>query len=365
MKIAIIGPTHPYKGGIAQHTTALAHQLSNSGHDVHILSWKKMYPFFYPGEQFVPDDEPELPLFTNTGRKLSWHNPVGWRREAAKLRDYDEVIFVWWVPAIQGTVYWQMLKALGEKGPHTVILCHNVAQHSASPIDKQLTQRVFELADQILVHTKALAEIADQLTATPLTIAAMPAHLPGGEPINKPSHTKLRNHLLFFGLVRQYKGVDILVQALAKLPDVSLTIAGEMWGKQEAKLTQLIAGLHLQDRVTMRSGYVPAKDIAGLFSAADALVLPYRSGTATQNVELAFAHGIPVIATTVGSMPLHIHDGVDGILCKPDDVNSLAKALQHFYSKNTALTLTKAVPPSRSDLEWSHYIEAITSWPKK
>lgn len=365
MKIAIIGPTHPYKGGIAQHTTELAHQLTAAGHEVRIVSWKKMYPFFYPGKQYVPDDEPELPLFSQTDRVLSWRNPVGWRKWAASLRDYDEVIFVWWVPAIQGPVYWQMLRALGEKGPHSVILCHNVSQHSASPVDRQFTHRVFEHADQVLVHTKALADIADNLTATPITIAAMPAHLPGGEPTVKPKHTALRNHLLFFGLVRQYKGVDVLIEALAKVPNVTLTIAGEMWGKQEAKLTALIQELKISDRVTLRSGYVPAKDIAGLFSAADALVLPYRSGTATQNVELAFAHGIPVIATHVGSMPLHITDGVDGLLCKPESITDLAKTIKRFYSGSTALKLTKAVPPSHSELEWQHYIDAITTWPRK
>lgn len=365
MKIAIIGPAHPYKGGIAQHTTELAHHLRASGHKVKILSWRNMYPFFYPGQQFVPDDKPELPVFEHTERVLSWRNPVGWKKYAKELNAFDEVIFIWWVPTIQGPVYSRMLKAIGEKGPHTLILCHNIANHSAGPLDKQLTHRVFERADRVLVHTKALANLADTFTATPIAIASMPAHLPGGEPSEKPIHNELYKHLLFFGLVRQYKGVDILLNALAKTSDITLTIAGELWGKQAEKLAKLVEELHLEDRVTITGSYVDAEDIPALFASADALVLPYRSGTATQNVDLAYAHGIPVIATSVGSMPLQIHDGVDGLLCKPEDVGSLAKTIKHFYDKGVARKLMANIPPSRSEDDWERYVQAITTWPSK
>src|SRR5665213_3408361 len=121
MKIAIVGPTHPYKGGIAQHTTQLAHHLQAAGHDVEIISWRAQYPFFYPGVQFVPQAKPELPVFPHTKRVLSWKNPAGWLRWGRRLRAYDKVIFVWFVPTIQGPIYRSILQALGKRGAETII----------------------------------------------------------------------------------------------------------------------------------------------------------------------------------------------------------------------------------------------------
>lgn len=359
MKIAIIGPTHPYKGGIPQHTTELAHRLAGAGHSVQIISWSRQYPFFYPGEQFVPDGQPELPVFPGSKRVLSWRNPAGWFKQARQLRTFDEVIFVWWVPTIQGPVYLSMLKALGKK-PRKVLIAHNVIQHSAGPADKRLTRAVFKRVDKLIVHSQAQAELAKSLTNTSVTIARMAAHLPS-RPSQAAGKRSLRHELLFFGLVRHYKGVDVLLKALAKVPGVRLTIAGEAWGKAEANLRQSVDELGLTERVTLRLGYVPSSEIEQLFSKADTLVLPYRSGTATQNAELAFAHGLPVIATRVGSLPEQLRDGTDSLLCEPDDVDSLAKAIKRFYEPGVAEKLRKSLPASTADADWQAYVKAVTS----
>ncbi len=360
MKIAIVGPAHPYKGGIAQHTTALAHHLKAAGNDVDIISWSKQYPFFYPGVQFVATDKPELPVFPHTKRVLSWRNPAGWLRWGRKLRKYDKVIFAWYVPTIQGPIYLSILKALGKKGPETILLCHNIVRHGAGANDLKIVRVVFKQATRILVHTDTQAALAAELTKTPISVAAMPAHLPGHPDAN--SHpTKLQDHLLFFGLVRKYKGVDLLIRALAELPGVTLTIAGEMWGKQQESLELLIAELKLGTRVKLLPGYVAAENISGLFQAADALVMPYRSGTASQTSELAFAHGVPVIATKVGSMPQQIRDGVDGLLCDPDDIAGLAASIKHFYEPGVAASLRSRIPRSTSETDWQHYVDVITS----
>jgi glycosyltransferase involved in cell wall biosynthesis len=108
--------------------------------------------------------------------------------------------------------------------------------------------------------------------------------------------------------------------------------------------------------VTLESGYVPSRRISELFRQSDALVLPYRSGTATQNVQLAHAHGRPVIATRVGSMPGQVRDGVDGLLCDADDVNDLARAIRRFYEPGVSDSLRRNVPPVSSDAEWARYL---------
>jgi len=359
MKIAIVGPTHPYKGGIPQHTTELAHRLARAGHEVTLVSWRNQYPFFYPGVQFVPGNKPEITPFVNTKRVLSWRNPIGWWQWAKRLKHYDEVIFIWWVPAIQGPVYLNMLRALGKNGPATAIICHNVIQHAASPIDERLTRAVLSRVDSVIVHSEAQADLAHRLTNTPVTTLTMAAHFPGGPTEAKP-HAKIYRHLLFFGLVRHYKGVDRLFEALADVPGVKLTVAGEMWGKKETELRELLRKLNLESRVELLPSYVPAEDIAGLFAKSDALVLPYRSGSATQNADLAFAHGVPVIATRVGSIPDRLRDGVDSLLCDPDDVISLAAAIHRFYEPGVANKLSKHLPATSADRDWSAYVQVLT-----
>ena len=129
--------------------------------------------------------------------------------------------------------------------------------------------------------------------------------------------------LLFFGIVRPYKGLDVLLRALAQVPaHVTLTVAGEFWGGTE-DTEKLIAALGLAGRVTLRPGYVPASDIPALFGAADALVLPYREATASQNALLAFAHGVPVITTTAGALADHVRNNVDALTCAPGDPDDL------------------------------------------
>ncbi|HVW23535.1 MAG TPA: glycosyltransferase family 4 protein [Candidatus Saccharimonadales bacterium] len=361
MKIAIVGPTHPYKGGIAQHTTELAHHLKAAGHHVELISWSRQYPFFYPGVQFVDENKPEVPVFKEAKRVLSWRNPAGWARWARRLRNFDEVIFIWFVPTIQGPVALTMMQALGKHGPKKIILAHNMVSHSASGPDKKLAKLAFSRADEVLVHTDAMAERVHELAKANVKVAAMPAHLPGGVPKTTHHLGKLHRHLLFFGLVRKYKGVDILLQALAKVPDIKLTVAGEMWGKQKANLEALVQELGLSDRVELKAGYVAAEDIAGLFATADGLVLPYRSGTATQNVELAFAHGLPVIATAVGSMPSQVRQGVDGLICEPENPDQLAKAIEEFYLPGVANHLASNVPKVSSEKDWDNYVATLTS----
>ncbi len=357
MRIAIVGPTHPYKGGIVQHTTELAHRLSEAGHEVEIISWRSQWPFFYPGKQFVPDSKPELPVHTGAKRVLSWKNPAGWARWGRHLRQFDRLIFVWWVPTIQGPIYLGMLQSLGKKRPPVTIICHNVLPHEPKPGVRQLTRAVMRQCQQVIVHTPAQAALAKKLTDTPVRIIDIPMSLPKRE--SKAKKTSVRRRLLFFGFIRPYKGIDVLLQALAKVPDVHLTIAGEFWGGSQPYI-KLIDDLALTDRVAILDGYVPADDLSALIIQADAVVLPYKQGTASWNVSLAHAYGTPVVATTAGSMGVQVHHDIDGLLCKPNDVQSLAAVLQHFYEPGVADRLRAGVPLITADEDWQLYVRAVT-----
>lgn len=360
MRVAVVGPTHPYKGGIAHHTTELAHRLSGLGHDVSLISWSEQYPErWYPGVLRVPQDKPETAPHPNTSYPLSWKNPIGWIRVGRQLRAYDLVVFVF-VASVQAPAYLTVLKARGKKCRGRVIaLCHNVLPHERRFFDAPLTRAVLKRVDRVLVHTPAQAEVARGLVDAAISVADLPPHLParpeaGVEPRVYGHHRRL----LFFGLVRKYKGLDVLLRALARVPNIQLTVAGEFWDGAEL-YQNLIAELGIRERVTLHSGYVASVQIPALFSNADALVLPYRAGTATQNVYLANAHGRPVIATRVGSMSQHVSHDVDGLLCQPDSVAELAEAIEHFYEPGVAQKLYENLPEVTGNEAWGSYLSAL------
>ncbi len=366
MKIAIVGPAFPYKGGGAHHTTELARRLSDAGHEVTLESWKAQYPsFLYPGEQTI--STPEGPPFPGTRRKLAWYRPDGWFRTGRRLRSYDLVVLVLLspvqIPAYLGMLYGVGRRREGGTGPRVLALCHNVLPHERKPYDVPLTRRLLRRVNGALVHSAQQAQLARDLApGTPVRTAALPAHLPtpAGPPATESGGEadEPRDRLLFFGIVRPYKGLDVLLTALAKIDGVSLTVAGEFWGGVEETRT-LIASLGLESRVELRPGYVPAADVPGLFASADALVLPYRTATASQNVFMAYEHGVPVIATRAGTLGDNVREGIDGVLCEAGDVDSLTDALRRFYAPGEPARLRAGVKPIDAEPHWAAYLEQL------
>jgi glycosyltransferase involved in cell wall biosynthesis len=159
--------------------------------------------------------------------------------------------------------------------------------------------------------------------------------------------------------VRPYKGLDVLLYALARAPaSLTLTVAGEFWGGT-GQTEKLIAELGLADRVRLCPGYVPAAGIPALFAAADVLVLPYREATASQNALLAFAHGVPVITTTAGALGDLVRDGVDGLTCAPGEIDDLLRALTAISAPGTADRLRAGVRDVDPEPGWAAYLRAL------
>ncbi|MFI6320453.1 glycosyltransferase family 4 protein [Nonomuraea sp. NPDC050556] len=350
MRIAIVGPTFPYKGGGAQHTTELAHRLAAQGHDVVIESWNRQYPgFLYPGQQTI--DAPECTPYPKTLRKLDWRKPGGWVAAGRRLRKADLVILAVLSP-VQVPAYLGILYGIAGEA-RTVALCHNVLPHERKPWDEPLMRALLKRVDGVLVHSGLQEEVALSLSGTPVKVAAMAPHLPS---TNASRSSQIHRRLLFFGIVRPYKGLDLLLRAL---PDgVGLTVAGEFWGGLD-ETKALVAELGLGDRVELRPGYVPAEDVQGLFANADALVLPYRSATASQNVWLGHEHGVPVIATRVGALADHVTDGVDGLLVRPDDVGALRDAIERFYAPGEPERLRSGVKAVDPEPFWDSYVKVL------
>jgi glycosyltransferase involved in cell wall biosynthesis len=379
MKIALVGPAHPYKGGGARHTTELAHRLADAGHDVIIESWRAQYPArLYPGQQTV--DVPEGEPYPRTRRRLAWYRPDGWLAEGRLLRPADLVVFAYLTP-LQAPPYLAIMSRLG--GTKTTIICHNVLPHERRPGDVPLTRALLSRADTVITHSAAqAAQARDLAPAATVRTVAMPPHLPGSAskdqgterawlsapapaqlpaPANPPTpgSSAAPTRLLFFGIVRPYKGLDVLLRALAQAPaHVTLTVAGEFWG-DITEMDNLIADLGIRDRVTLRPGYVPADEIPALFGAADALVMPYREATASQNALLAFSHGVPVITTTTGALAEAVRDGVDGLTCAPGDTEDLLRVLKEISDPEVVRRLRAGIPAVDPDRGWAGYLRVL------
>ena len=368
LKVALVGPTHPYKGGVASHTTTLAHELAEAGHEVTLVSWSHLYPSaLYPGEQAVPGGSPDVEPFPRTLRVLSWARPDTWVRTGRRLRDVDVIVVVHVIPAVV-PAHLAVLRAAGVgrtagagRGPRSVVIAHNVLPHEGHPGDRQLMAAFLSRVDAVVVHSDEQASVAASLGATHVKELDLPPHLPGGDPAPRPERAPGDSdvRLLSLGIVRDYKGVDLLADALRDVPGTRLTVAGELWGDAGRRVRELAADPRLEGRVEVHGGYVPADRIAGLMAQHDVVALTYRSATASQNALLARRHGLPVLASAVGTFPDQVRDGVDGVLVPPSDRDALVGALRRLTAPGAVDALRAEVRPPDLSGPWANYVGGI------
>lgn len=366
LRVAVVGPTHPYKGGVASHTTTLAHELSDAGHDVRLVSWRHLYPsFLYPGEQSVPaGGAPDVEPFPGTEHSLSWARPDTLVRAGRALRDVDVVVVVHVIPPVV-PLHLLLLRAAGAgrtsstgRGPRSVVICHNVLPHEPHPGDAAIMRGLFARVDAVVVHSGEQARLARELGASHVVVSELPPHLPGGAPVERPAH-RGPARILALGLVRGYKGIDVLMRAMTRVPGVSLTVAGEMWGDAGAQIRELAQDPRLAGRVEIHGGYVPAERIAPLLADHDVLALTYRSATASQNVLLAHQHGLPALASRVGTFAEQVRDDVDGLLVAPDDEDALVTALERLADPDEVERLRAGVRPPDLSGPWARYVGTL------
>ncbi|GAB3074221.1 hypothetical protein GCM10027053_44910 [Intrasporangium mesophilum] len=364
LRIAVIGPTHPHKGGVAAHTTMLAHHLEDAGHDVMLVSWSHLYPSkLHHADATVPAGVPEVPPYPRTIRALSWARPDTWVRVGRRLRDVDAIVVVHVMPPVV-PAHLVLLRAAGAvpggpgPRPRSIVLCHNVLPHESHPGDAQLMSLLFARVDSTLVHSTDQARLAHDLGARRVSVADLPPHLPGGRPISRdprPGPTRL----LALGLIREYKGIDVLLRAMRSVPDVTLTIAGEIWGSNRSVIRSLASDPLLAGRVEIRDGYVPADALAALLADHDVLALPYRSSTASQNVILGHAHGLPVLASDISPFSQQVVDGVNGLLVPPEDERALAGALRRLGDPDVRRRLADGVKTPDLSAPWANYLGTL------
>jgi glycosyltransferase involved in cell wall biosynthesis len=357
MRITLVGPAYPWRGGIPLLVTELAHRLAAAGHTVVLQTWSSQGPARLLPAQDHPLRAPEAAAFPTADEPLSWRNPLHWLQRGRRIgRESDLVVLVHYA-SVQAPAL-AVLGLLAGRRARMVGICANVVPHEPRRGDRTLTAAVARVVAAVVVHTDTERAALRRITDRPVTVAALPPHLPDGAPHERPPGA--RHRLLFFGKVRPYKGLDVLLRAFARVDGVELDVVGEVYPGTPDPGSQA-AALGLADRVRIHRGYLPAERIPELFATVDALVLPYRSATASQMVAFAFQHGVPAIVTRVGSFADDVRDGIDGFVCEPGDVGSLESAIRALYAPGRLDALRAAIAPADAEPSWTAYLAALTS----
>ena len=352
-RVALVGPFPPFRSGIADQDARLLAAMRRLGVDPLVVGFSRMYPrFLYPGtmdssEESEGEEKRDAPPASRlpfeeipSSPLLDGLNPWSFVR-AARFLSFKEIsllILPWWTSYFAPHVS-LLLSTLGAESPSTVrlLLCHNVFDHEAHPWKDALTRTVLRRADRFAVqNARSAREIAGERPDAPVAVVPHPA-----EPrAVLPDREAARGHLglppgapvfVFSGLLRPYKGWDVLLDAFAavrkEIPSALLVFAGEPWGEARRLEKWAPAGVRLELR------YLPEAERALWFAAADAIVCPYRRATGSGIAADALAYGRPVIGTAVEGLADVVEDGHSGLLVPPGDAPALAAAMALFVRR--------------------------------
>jgi glycosyltransferase involved in cell wall biosynthesis len=365
MRLTVFGPGYPFRGGIARATTELVSTLENRGHQVLFLTPRRQYPqWLYPG---ISDRDPEACRSLDCAAPvLDPLDPRTWRsaRRRAREHDADGWIVPYWTWAWAG-LWWYLLR--GQPRPASVAVVHNPVDHDGHLWQRLAARRVIGASQALFTHARVLAaELERAYPSIPVGYHALPAAGTTVEVGRDRARDELalpgdRRVALFLGLIRPYKGVDLLLEAAAALPESSdwlLVIAGEPWGDLGGCLERQAESLNLKQRVRFDLQWVPESRVPTLLAAADLLVLPYRRGSQSAVAPMALAQGVPVLSTAVGGVPEIVHDGINGVIVPPGDPAALTDALQDL-SVEKLRVLAAGARRSAENLTWAGYAGAL------
>lgn len=365
--IVILGPAYPLRGGIAAFNERLAQELIGMGHQVVIYTFSLQYPsFLFPGKTQLSDAPPPQGLDIRV--QVNTLNPLSWFRTARDIRRLrpDMVLTRFWIPF--------MAPALGsilrrvKKGGQTRVVCiaDNVIPHEKRPGDQALTRYFLDSCDAFIAMSRTVSDDLKKFVSGPVTLTPHPLYDHFGEKADKIAARRQLGvdtegkWLLFFGFIRTYKGLDLLLEALTdpeiKREQIRLIVAGEFYESEEP-YRKLLAKNKLRDAVILHTHFISDDQVRYYFSAADAIVLPYRSATQSGIAPMAYHFERPMIATDVGGLAETIPDGISGLVCQPEP-EALAAAILRFYSMGSE-TFSAGLAAEKQKYSWPAMAEAI------
>lgn len=370
MRIVICGPAHPYRGGIAAYNERLAQQMLQEGDAAAIYTFKLQYPsFLFPGKtQYDHGYAPEGVPIT---RAINSVNPFNWFTIGLRLRRTrpDLVIMRYWLPFLAPAL--GFIARLVRSNSHTrvITIFNNVIPHEKRFGDRLLTRFFVKSIDGALVMTKAVEDDLRQFSAEmPCVISPHPLFDNYNVPVSRAEAVvRLKlcpadRFILFFGFIREYKGLDLLLKAMAEQcvrdQGVKLIVAGEFY-ENEKPYFDLIHEYDLADRIIIHSHFISDEEVKYYFSAASLVVQPYRSATQSGVTQVAYYFNKPMVVTNVGGLAEIVPDGRCGYVVEPDPV-AIAYAICDFFSGNED-RFTVGIEQQKKLYSWDRLTEAIRS----
>jgi len=370
MKIIIIGPGHPLRGGLATFNQRLAKEFIQSGHECLICSFSLQYPrIFFPGKsQYTNEPAPEGLVIRSLINSI---NPFNWLRVGNKLKNEkpDIIVVRFWIP-LMGPALGTILRRV-RKNKYTKIICiaDNVIPHEHRPGDRTFTRYFLKSCDAfITMSEKVMADLRFFQKEKPAKIVQHPLYDNFGSPIPKEEareQLKIKNDeliILFFGFIRHYKGLDILLQAMAderiKKAGIKLMIAGEFYEDKKPYL-DLIDSLGIKDQLILKTDFISDSEVRKYLCAADAVIQPYRNATQSGVTPLAYHFEKPMVVTNVGGLGSLVPHEQVGLVAEPNP-KGIADAILRFYQ----LGEDYFIPHLRTEklkYSWSNLVKAVTN----
>lgn len=368
-KVVILSPAHPLRGGIASSSQRLAYALQEAGCEVVIYSFCLQYPkMLFPGKTQYTDDPAPSGLYIKT--VINSINPFNWLKVGLQLRKErpDLVIARFWIP-FMGPCMGTILRIARSNGfTKTMSIADNIIPHEHRVGDRPFTRYFIGGVDSFVVMSEAVGEDVRQFSATkPVVCTPHPIYDNYGEPLSQAEAleelglTADKRYLLFFGFIRDYKGLDLLLKAMAdkrfRNSDIRLIVAGEFYGN-EAYYQNLIDTYDLADLLILKTAFIPHDEVRLYFCAADVVVQPYKSATQSGISQLAYHFGKPMIVTHVGGLPEIVLHNKTGYVV-PVDEGAIADAIFTYFEKKQAAAMTQAVMDRKHLYSWEHMVKAI------
>lgn len=369
-KIFIIGPAYPLRGGLATFDELFCDAFNKQGHDCEIISYSLQYPnFLFPGStQF--DTSGNAPKHIKIHTLINSVNPLSWIKTArfVKKQKPDFIVFRFWIP-FMGPALGSIARMVRKNGIKVLAITDNVIPHEKRVGDSAFSKYFIKGCDGFITMSKAVMKDLEKFTdSNHKKYLLHPLYTSFGEKINKSDARKAlglpvdKKLVLFFGLIRKYKGLDILLDAMNELktqPDINLVIAGEFYEDKQPYL-DLIEKYGINGQVILHGKFIANEDVKLYFSAADIVALPYRSATQSGVTQVSFHFEVPTLVTNVGGLSEIIPDKVAGYVVDSNG-KAIAEGISDYFTNNRIKSFTQGMINEKKKYDWKIFVDEVYS----
>jgi D-inositol-3-phosphate glycosyltransferase len=368
-KIILVGSAHPLRGGLATFNERLIREYLNRGNDASIFTFSLQYPgFLFPGKtQYSSDPAPADLAISICVNSV---NPLNWIRVGNKLRklEPDLLIIKFWIPFMAPCLGTIARIARKNRKTKVISIIDNIIPHERKPGDKLLARYWVNSCDGMIAMSKSVMEdLRSFTTLKPVIFSPHPLYDNFGKALSKEVakeklHLDIQSkYILFFGFIRDYKGLDLLIKAFAddrvRRQNIKLLVAGEFYTDSKP-YQELIQNNNLQDSVIMVNDFIPDSEVVNYFCAADVVVQPYKTATQSGVTQIAYHFDRPMIVTDVGGLSELIPDGIVGYVVTPDPAQ-IAGAIVRYYDEKKEQEFSSNVAVEKKKYSWEKMLEAI------